>query len=59
MVKATILYLGAIFTREYATGKGIPIETAEFAVHVETQEIERNVTAVPPAPLGSDTNVLL
>lgn len=47
---ATILYFGAIFTREYATAKGIPIEPSEFAVHVETQEIERNVSEIPPAP---------
>ncbi|APU97689.1 YihY/virulence factor BrkB family protein [Sphingobacterium siyangense] len=48
---AAILYFGAIYTREYATVMGIPIEPSQYAVHVETQEIERNVTEIPPAPL--------
>lgn len=51
---AAILYFGAIYTREYATVMGIPIEPAQFAVHVETQEIERNVTEIPPAPLTTE-----
>lgn len=48
---AAILYLGAIYTREYATYKGVPIEPSEFAVHVELKETEREVEQVPPAPL--------
>ncbi|MFD1770567.1 YihY/virulence factor BrkB family protein [Sphingobacterium suaedae] len=48
---AAILYLGAIYTREYAAYRGVPIEPSEFAVHVETREIEREVKEVPPAPL--------
>ena len=48
---AAILFFGAIYTREYATVMGIPIEPSQFAVHVETQEIERQVAAIPPAPL--------
>src|SRR5690606_8090853 len=36
---AAILYLGAVFTREYAAHKGIPIEPSEYAVHVELREI--------------------
>lgn len=48
---AAILYLGAIYTREYATFKGVPIEPSEFAVHIEVKEIEREVDEIPPAPL--------
>src|SRR5690606_29963019 len=48
---AAILYLGAIYTREYATHKGVPIEPSEFAVHIEVREIEREVDEIPPAPL--------
>lgn len=51
---AAILYFGAVFTREYATFKGIAIEPSEFAVHVEYKETERNVKEVPPAPLSTD-----
>src|SRR5690606_18679437 len=40
---AAILYLGAVYTREYASYRGIPIQPSEFAVHVEVKEIERDV----------------
>ncbi len=55
---AAILYFGAIYTREYATVMGIPIEPSQYAVHVETQEIERNVTEIPPAPLTQDEKTI-
>lgn len=51
---AAILYLGAIYTREYATFKGVPIEPSEFAVHIEVREIEREVDEIPPAPLTEE-----
>ena len=51
---AAILYLGAIYTREYATYKGVPIEPSEFAVHIEVKEIEREVDEIPPAPLTNE-----
>lgn len=54
---AAILYFGAVFTREYATYKGVSIEPSEFAVHVETKEIERNVDEIPPAPLTTEETV--
>jgi len=37
---------------------GIPIEPSQYAVHVETQEIERNVTEIPPAPLTQDEKTI-
>lgn len=55
---AAILYFGAVFTREYATYKGVSIEPSEFAVHVETKEIERNVDEIPPAPLTTEETVI-
>ena len=55
---AAILYFGAVFTREYATYKGIEIEPSAYAVHVEIQEIERDVKAVPAAPLTKDEVVV-
>ncbi len=55
---AAILYFGAVFTREYATYKGVSIEPSEFAVHVETKEIERNVNEIPPAPLTTEETVV-
>lgn len=48
---AAILYLGAVYTREYAAHKGVPIEPSEFAVYVETKEVEKETDQVPPAPL--------
>ncbi len=55
---AAILYFGAIYTREYATVMGIPIEPSQYAVHVETQEIERNVAEIPPAPLTQEEQTI-
>lgn len=51
---AAILYFGAVFTREYATAKGISIQPSAFAVHVEIKEIERDVNKVPAAPLTKE-----
>src|SRR5690606_32526944 len=45
---AAILYLGASFTRAYADYNGSRIAPAEFAVHVEERETEKEVTHVPP-----------
>lgn len=45
---AAILYFGAIYTREYAAIKGIPIQPSDFAVHVEEKEIEKEVKVLPP-----------
>ncbi|MGJ1262876.1 YihY/virulence factor BrkB family protein [Sphingobacterium spiritivorum] len=45
---AAILYFGAIYTREYAAVKGIPIQPSDFAVHVEEKEIEKEVKVLPP-----------
>src|SRR6195952_5438244 len=44
---AAILYFGAEFTRAYADFKGIKIEPADFAVHVEVKEQEKEVAVVP------------
>lgn len=44
---AAILYFGAEFTRAYADFKGIKIEPAEFAVHVEQLEREKDVAVLP------------
>lgn len=45
---AAILYFGAIYTREYAAIKGIPIQPSDFAVHVEEKEVEKEVKVLPP-----------
>ncbi|MFD1770444.1 YihY/virulence factor BrkB family protein [Sphingobacterium suaedae] len=50
---AAILYLGAIYTREYATFKGIPIEPSAFAVHVDIKEKEKEVDEIPPESLSA------
>ena len=55
---AAILYFGAVFTREYATFKGISIEPSAYAVHVEVKEIERDVKEVPAAPLTKEEVVI-
>ncbi|WP_345951893.1 YihY/virulence factor BrkB family protein [Mucilaginibacter sp. PAMB04274] len=44
---AAILYFGAEFTRAYADFKGIKIEPAEFAVHVEEKEQKKDVDVLP------------
>src|SRR5690606_34413724 len=53
---AAILYLGAVFTREYAAHKGIPIEPSEYAVHVELREIEKEVSVIPNTALTTEAN---
>lgn len=45
---AVILYIGAEFTQVYAEAYGGHIEPAEYAVHVEQKEIERDVSKLPP-----------
>lgn len=45
---AAILYFGAEFTQVYAEYKGVKIEPAEFAVHVEQKEVEHDVAVLPP-----------
>ncbi len=44
---AAILYFGAEFTRAYADFKGVKIEPADFAVHVEVKEQEKEVDVLP------------
>lgn len=56
---AAILYFGAIYTREYATVMGIPIEPSPYAVHVKIQEIERDVAEIPPAPLTQEEQTIV
>lgn len=50
---AAILYLGASFTRAYADYNGSRIAPAEFAVHVEERETEKEVIHLPP-PKGTE-----
>jgi membrane protein len=45
---AAILYIGAEFTQVFAEFKGHHIEPADFAVHVEQKEIEKDVQVLPP-----------
>jgi membrane protein len=52
---AAILYIGASFTRAYASFRGVRIIPAEFAVHVEEKELEKEVDAIPPvSPKAED-----
>ncbi len=44
---SAILYFGAEFTRVYADDYGHKIEPAEYAVHVEQKEVEREVKELP------------
>lgn len=44
---SAILYFGAEFTRVYADDYGHKIEPAEYAVHVEQKEVERDVAVLP------------
>ena len=46
---AAILYIGASFTRAYTESRGRRIVPAEFAVHVEERETEKDVDQLPPA----------
>ena len=45
---STILYLGAEFTQVYTEFRGRRIEPADYAVHIEKKEIEREVKTLPP-----------
>ncbi len=45
---SAILYIGAEFTRVYAEASGSRIEPAEYAVHVQQTEVERQVKELPP-----------
>ncbi len=44
---AAILYFGAEFTRAYADYKGVKLEPADYAVHVEEKETEKDVDVLP------------
>ena len=44
---SAILYFGAEFTRAYAENYGHKIEPAEYAVHIEQKEVEREVKVLP------------
>lgn len=46
---AAILYMGAAFTRAYTEYHGTRIAPAEFAVHVEELETEKDVAYIPPS----------
>ena len=45
---AVILYIGAEFTQVYAEAFGGHIEPAEYAVHVQQTEVEKEVSKLPP-----------
>lgn len=45
---AAILYLGAEFTQVYAEQLGSRIKPADYAVHVEQTEVEKDVNVLPP-----------
>jgi membrane protein len=45
---AVILYIGAEFTQVYTEAYGGTIEPAEYAVHVQQKEIEKDVSTLPP-----------
>jgi len=45
---SAILYIGAEFTEVYAEASGSDIEPADYAVHVQQTEIEREVNKLPP-----------
>jgi membrane protein len=45
---SALLYLGAEFTQAYAEYSGSKIEPAEYAVHVQQTEVEREVSTLPP-----------
>ncbi|MEX8548627.1 MAG: YihY/virulence factor BrkB family protein [Mucilaginibacter sp.] len=46
---AAILYFGAEFTQVYAEFKGVKIAPADYAVHVQQTEVERDVAVLPPS----------
>jgi membrane protein len=45
---AVILYIGAEFTQVYTEAFGGHIEPAEYAVHVQQTEVEKDVSKLPP-----------
>ena len=45
---AVILYIGAEFTQVYTEAFGGRIEPAEYAVHVQQTEVEKDVSKLPP-----------
>jgi membrane protein len=45
---AVILYIGAEFTQVYTEAFGGTIEPAEYAVHVQQKEVEKDVEKLPP-----------
>ena len=45
---SVILYLGAEFTQVYTEAFGGHIEPAEYAVHVQQTEVEKEVSTLPP-----------
>lgn len=45
---AVILYVGAEFTQVYTEAYGGSIEPAEYAVHVQQTEVEKDVDKLPP-----------
>lgn len=45
---AAILYFGAEFTQVYAEYAGVKIAPADYAVHIEQKEVERDVDVLPP-----------
>lgn len=45
---AVILYIGAEFTQVYTEVRGERIEPAEYAVHVQQQELTKEVSTLPP-----------
>ncbi len=45
---AVILYIGAEFTQVYTEAFGGKIEPAEYAVHVQQKEVEKDVSKLPP-----------
>lgn len=56
---AAILYLGAVYTRQYAIYKNIPIEPSEFAVYVEVKEREKEVAVLPTDEMSTEGNKTL
>lgn len=51
---SAILYIGASFTRAHAEFLGSKIVPADYAVHVEQKEIEKEVSQIPPANKSGD-----
>jgi membrane protein len=45
---SVILYIGAEFTQVYTEAFGGAIEPAEYAVHVQQKEVEKDVAKLPP-----------